>query len=282
MPYAQLGSTIFDGYKSFVSYSNDEEAVLVEHALINRKAKLQGAGLGLQNITITLYLHQEFCVVKDELDALQKSMQQYEILPLLWGNGTLEGSFVIASINKQALQQDALGNIYAASVSVSLKESVADNVTTPPPQGSATGDTKPVTKSKRSNPTSCNKQMSALANDAVSRAAQMVNSFINLSSAPAIRSEFTKSANIIQNDTASLIAATQTEGSCINGNSDIAAQSQVVSTNANALITTLVTYGTTTEDSTDTVKQNCADLKSSADTLQSLVAATAKNAILGG
>ncbi len=85
--YAQIGTTVFDGLQSFVSFSSEEEAVLVEYALINRKPRLQGAGIGLRALSISLFLHQEFCAVKDEVSKLRAAKDTYEVLPLLWGNG---------------------------------------------------------------------------------------------------------------------------------------------------------------------------------------------------
>jgi phage protein U len=159
--FAQLGSTVFDGLKSFVAFSNDEEAILVEHALIGRKPRMQGAGLSLRALSISVFLHQEFCIVKEEIEKLRTSKNTFEVLPLLWGNGQVEGEFVIASMSIGNQQMDTLGNAIAVSVSLSLKESVVENKEEQQQQKSrdnafAVGNKKPATKSNRVNPTPCN------------------------------------------------------------------------------------------------------------------------------
>ena len=169
--YCQLGTTIFDGLKSFVTFSTQEDATIVEHALINRKPRLQGAGIGLVNLSLSLFLHAEFCNVKDELAKLRTSKDSFEVLPLLWGNGDVEGDFVIISLNRDIKQQDGTGNFISATVSVSLKEFVKEAGNNPADQQAksdafATGDKQPATKSTRVNPVPCNsfasKQMSLI------------------------------------------------------------------------------------------------------------------------
>ena len=159
--YAQLGTVVFDGLKSFVSFSNEEEAILVEHALIGRKPRLQGAGQSLRTLLINIFLHQEFCIVKEEVEKLRISKDTYEVLPLLYGNGQLEGEFVIASLSLSNQIMDSIGNTLAINVSLSLKESIVENKEDQQQQKArdnafAVGNKKPATKSGRINPTPCN------------------------------------------------------------------------------------------------------------------------------
>lgn len=165
--FAQLGTTIFDGAKSFLNFSDDQEPIVVEHAVMGRAPVLQGAGLGARNLSISLFLHQEYCVVADEITKLKKSATTFEILPLLWGNGKTEGYFVIISISVSVSQMDGIGNMIAATVSISLKEDANDDrlnkkQTDAKNSAFAVGDKTPPAKSKRVNATPCNQQISRL------------------------------------------------------------------------------------------------------------------------
>lgn len=165
--HAQLGVTQFDGAKSFVSFSSDEEAIIVEHALINRPAKLQATARGLRTLTLSLFLHQEFCKVTEEVSRLRNSKNKFEILPLIWGNGQTEGDFVIKSLNESKVQMDAIGNTVAATVQVTLIENFDDDKQNQKQVDAqknafAVGDKTPPTKSNRVNPVSCNQRISAL------------------------------------------------------------------------------------------------------------------------
>jgi hypothetical protein len=235
--YAQLGSTVFDGLKGFVSYGDEEESVLVEHALIGRKPKLQGSGLGLQSLTIAIYINQEFCVVKDEISKLRNSLRTYEILPLLWGNGTLEASFVITKLAIKNEFQDELGNLIAANLELTLKESVADNVVAPPTQGIATGTTQPVTKSKRKNKPSCNQLTSSIINDMQSNAASVDGIcrnyavFYLASNNIAIQ----RGCANIMTDATQIVQATQTSSSCLYNNTNVQNAARSVHSSASTL-----------------------------------------------
>ena len=165
--YCQLGTTRFDGAKSFATYSADGEAVIVAHALVGRKPRLQGAGIGLKNISFSLYLHQEYCDVADEINKLRTSMTSFEVLPLLWGNGKLEGNFVIASISEVKTLMDSIGNTISATINVSLMEYPIEDLVDKKQleaknNAFAVGSKTPPTKSNRANPKRCEQRISEL------------------------------------------------------------------------------------------------------------------------
>jgi phage protein U len=165
--YAQLGTTEFSGAKSFVSFSSDEEAIIVELAVIGRRARLQGAGIGLRNINLSLFLHQEYCSVADEIAKLRNSKNTFEVLPLLWGNGIVEGNFVIMSLGETKTYMDDIGNTISATISVELKEYYNDDKLNgkqveAQKKAFAVGNKNPPAKSKRANPVACEKRVSQL------------------------------------------------------------------------------------------------------------------------
>lgn len=234
--YAQLGNTVFDGLKSFVSFSQDGDVVLVEHALIGRKPRLQPSGLNLETITLSLFLHQEYCNVELEIAKLISSRDAFEILPLLWGNGKIEGNFVIKQLTRDKVQQDELGNTYASVVTVILKECINDNRLDQAQQDAQKNafavNKKPSTKSSRSNVTTCPQQIS-LSITRIRSAGGMINSLI---------AAFDRSGKVIvlcekiNNDCILLIDSTNTAGSCIFNNIDIRTAANNVKSEASDLI----------------------------------------------
>lgn len=238
--YAQLGTTIFDGYKSFVSFSQDEEAILVEHALINRKPRLEGSGLGLRTLTISLFLHQEFCQVEQEIAKLRASKDSFEILPLLWGNGKVEGQFVIKQMTSAKVQQDGLGNTYAATVDFVLKESVVDNQQDQAQQAAqkkatSVGNKQPATKSKRVNPVPCPQKINGYISTIRSNGGAVDTTMRGYSGQQFKSAAITINCKAIVDTCDNLILETSAQSSCIFGNSGIRQNAQSVQTAAGNL-----------------------------------------------
>jgi len=238
--YAQLGTTRFDGAKSFVTFSDTQEPVIVEHALISRKPRLQPAGLGLRNISLSLFLHQEYCKVTDEINSLRTSMNAFEVLPLLWGNGTLEGDFVIASMEVTLNQMDAIGNTIAATVSISLKESYnADLLTQKQIDAQkaafAVGDKTPPTKSNRVNEVPCPQQIRKLISGIGNNAAVADRYCRGYTNIPGTNARLKFVLNRIVEDTQKVITAAGTPSSCASKVSGLAVAGSNVIAKANQL-----------------------------------------------
>lgn len=222
--YAQLGTKVFDPLKSFVSFSDEEEAVLVEHALINRKPQLQGSGISLRTLSLSLYLHQSFANVQQDVTDLRTFMRAYEILPLLWGNGQLEGKFVIASISRQINEQDGLGNIYACTLTLSLKE-VAEESSQKlevkqqeaKKNATAVGNKKPAVKSNRVNQTSCNQQIANTVRAIKSNAMNVDVVARSYSGSGMQKTRITNHANMAIQSADKLITAADNPSSCAHG-----------------------------------------------------------------
>jgi phage protein U len=120
--YAQLGSTIFEGLKSFTGVSSVRETNFAELPLIEGKPKLQRIGTKLENISINMLLSIDFCVPQDEIDSLDASREAGEILPLISGNGLYVGNFVIKTIRKNELHTTPEGDIMQVDLQVDLVE----------------------------------------------------------------------------------------------------------------------------------------------------------------
>lgn len=239
--YCQLGTTPFDGAKSFVSFSSDEEAIIVEHALINRRARLQPAAIGLRNISIALFLHQEFCRVSDEISKLRAAKNSFEILTLLWGNGRVEGDFVITSLNETKMQQDSIGNTISASVSLSLKECYNEDKLSQKQQDAqksafAVGDKTPPTKSNRVNPTPCQRQISDLISGIKANAGAADRYCQGYTNIPGTNGRLKFVLARINEDVQKIITASANPASCANGISGLSASGNNVKAKVDQLL----------------------------------------------
>jgi phage protein U len=184
--FAQLGTITFDTVKTFGEFSERASANYAEHALIDGKPRLQRTGSSLNEISLSLYFHFSFCVPKQELNTLKDARDNGEILPLLWGNGDLEGDFVIANIEATREETGPDGTLLGCSVQLSLKEYVVkdrlqqaqnDNRN----KAKAVGDKKPVAK-KKTNPGTCPQTISGIVNRVYNHFSQ-INNFVQTGTA---------------------------------------------------------------------------------------------------
>ena len=211
--YCQLGNIVFDGLKSFVSFGDEKEATIAEHALYGRKPKLQGTGTGLKKLTISLYLHQSFCIIKNEVAALTAAMESFDIMPLLWGNGDFEGNFNINKISRSLNEQDKLGNIYACTVSLELTEVAMETDMLEGQQQQArknafaTGNKNPASKSIRVNLIPFNQQMADTTKAIKSNAAGINASTGKYVNKPSLNSRIKVGTEIIKENASKLLAA---------------------------------------------------------------------------
>jgi hypothetical protein len=238
--FAQLGTTRFDGLKSFVSYSTSQQMAIAEFDLIGIKPRLMGGGVGLVTISLAITLQAEFCKVSDELSKMQTSMETFEILPLLWGNGRKSGEWVIKEMPVEVVNMDTLGNIYEAKVNLTLLESVEDNKQLQAKQAAAnnafaTGDKQPATKSKRKNATSCEKYVSNLVNE-VRQYGDVINKVIPVYTGDHSQASIVRRAcDTILEDCNLINTTIKTSGSCVYNNTDFLSWSNSVLVSAGTL-----------------------------------------------
>jgi len=238
--YCQLGIIVFDSLNSFITFTQDEEAVLVEHALISRKPRIQGAGQSLQTLTVSMFFHQEFCDVEGQVSDLRKSKDSFEILPLLWGNGRVEGDFVIKQMTVDKVQQDSQGNTYAATVNVILKEWVKENTIDQAQQdaqknGFATGKKQPAAKSSRVNPVTCQKQISDRVSSIRSGGDRVNAALQGFHYEPVSQMAIQVACEDIIIHCAKIIVATQTPDGCVYDNDRLRVSANNVRASADAI-----------------------------------------------
>ena len=226
--FAQLGTIQFGGLQTFVTYNTGEEMTLAQFALINRKPKLMAAGIGLIKLDLSIFLHVEFTSgsVEDEIEKLRTSKDNFEILPLLWGNGETFGEWVINSMEVEYTNLDALGNVYEARVNLSLLESVEDNKALQEQQNAANnafaaGNKQPATKSKRKNTASCPKNISALVME-IKQFGAVVNDTVSVYTGSSQQAGLVaRSCSAISDDCLSILALIADSKSCVYQNASL-------------------------------------------------------------
>lgn len=122
--FAQLGSTRFQGLFGFNEFTQGISINLAEHARIEGKPRLQKVGGNLTDLSVGILLHAGFCNPEAEFATLVSSCENAEVLPLIMGNGTYVGDFVIQSLERNVEHCDPSGNVVSQQLSLSLRESV--------------------------------------------------------------------------------------------------------------------------------------------------------------
>lgn len=124
--FAQLGNHKFEGLKTPLSFNESKGVSYSEIPLVNDKAVIQPTGRELDSITLTVQYAVDFCNPDAEIAALEKSMNDYEILPFILGDGTIKGRFVITDVQKNILRTSMKGATELATVTVSLLEKTGE------------------------------------------------------------------------------------------------------------------------------------------------------------
>ena len=120
--FAQLGDIQFDLITYFDGISDTVNYNYAEHERINNKTLLQFMGENLQEFTIKLNLHSNFCVPEEEILKIRTEAKLGKPLKFIKGNGEYVGAFVISQIQKTTEQTSPEGDLIAIQVELQLKE----------------------------------------------------------------------------------------------------------------------------------------------------------------
>lgn len=220
--FAQLGKIQFSTLKTFGSKSERGSAIYAEHAMLDGKPKLQRTGVSLTELSISIYFHHSFCNPKEELAALKAARDNGEVLPLLWGNGEVEGDFVLVDMDATTEEAATEGTVLSYTVELTLKEYVSSNKLQQEQadnraNAKAVGDKKPVAQTKENSPT-CPQMVSGLVSRIKSHAA-VVEKVFSTDGGP---NTVDQKANVKRNLTATIKLcdtisqkSTTPEGSCL-------------------------------------------------------------------
>ena len=95
-----------------------------EHALIGGKPRLQWLGDSLDELTLKLLFHRQFCDPKLEILVLKQALARHAAQPLVLGNGDHLGWVVITELSVASQQTADDGTLLACEVDLTLKEHV--------------------------------------------------------------------------------------------------------------------------------------------------------------
>lgn len=126
--YAQLGDIVFEPVNGFHSLSDNEDGVVAQYPLLQGKPYPQAMGPNLREVSIGMRLHQRFIKVKEARLQLRAYMQNGTVVTLSWGNGDVEGRFIVQNINTGVEESDGQGNVYCLGVNVQLLEVPAEQL----------------------------------------------------------------------------------------------------------------------------------------------------------
>lgn len=104
-------------------HSVRERADYAEHALMERKPRLQWTGSALAERRLAVKLHSDFCDVPAALAWLAKLLADHVPQPLVMGTGDFLGWYVLTELERQELVHATAGMRYA-SAALTLREYV--------------------------------------------------------------------------------------------------------------------------------------------------------------
>ncbi|MDF0606624.1 phage tail protein [Neisseriaceae bacterium TC5R-5] len=124
--FALLGDIEFQLITYFDGFESQFGADFAEHALIEGKPRLQWIGDKLDEITIQLSFHSQFCDPEQELLRLKTAKEAHQAMALVLGNGDYKGWFVLTEVQASSKQTDQAGTLLALEASLTLREFVGD------------------------------------------------------------------------------------------------------------------------------------------------------------
>lgn len=130
----QLGTYKFSGQKAPSSFSHNQETRYDTINNIGAKPSVQNTGEELDTISFEITLDSSFCDPQSEIDTLNISRNNKEVMRLIDGAGKNYGRFVIKAISKNINRTFADGKIWNCTLLIDLLEynAITDNTTTAP------------------------------------------------------------------------------------------------------------------------------------------------------
>ena len=120
--FAQLGEIKFDLITYFNGIEETNSYNYAEHPRINQKPMLQFLGENLQEQSIKLNFHTNFCTPELEIKKLKEAAKKATPLKFIKGNGEYIGVFVITEISSVTEQASKQGYINSIQIDLKLRE----------------------------------------------------------------------------------------------------------------------------------------------------------------
>ena len=128
--FAQLGEIKFDLITYFNGIEETNSYNYAEHPRINQKPMLQFLGENLQEQSIKLNFHTNFCIPELEIKKLKAVAKKGTPLKFIKGNGEYVGVFVISEISSVTEQASKEGYINSIQLDLKLREYTGKVATT--------------------------------------------------------------------------------------------------------------------------------------------------------
>lgn len=124
--FALLGDIQFELVTYFDGLEVNRATKYARHEVLDGKPRLQRTGDELDEITIELAFHDYYCNPEAELKRLDEARLSGRAMPLVWGNGVVEGRFVVEKLRMTAQTADSTGKVTSLSATLSLLEYVEE------------------------------------------------------------------------------------------------------------------------------------------------------------
>jgi phage protein U len=120
--YAQLGAITFFVVGPITGLESKQEFNFAQLDIIAGKPRLQSIGDGLEELTLRLSFHRQFCDPAAMYSDLKDAASKKEALPLVFANGQVAGRFVISEIGDSIDETTEQGDVTSRSTTITLME----------------------------------------------------------------------------------------------------------------------------------------------------------------
>lgn len=139
--FATLGDVLISPKLSPSGFDVQQGAAFAEHALFSRAPRLQYTGRELDTLSLTFDLHFSFCTPVEERKKLETMLREHQAHPLIFGDGSWWGYFVLERLSTTLEQCGSTGTPWLISMQAELKEYTGDPAK--PPERPAVSDGAP-------------------------------------------------------------------------------------------------------------------------------------------
>lgn len=124
--FATLGDVLISPKLSPSGLDVQQGAAFAEHALFSRAPRLQYTGRELDTLSLTFDLHFSFCTPVEEKKKLETMLREHQAHPLVFGDGSWWGYFVLERLSTTLEQCGPTGTPWLISMQAELKEFTGD------------------------------------------------------------------------------------------------------------------------------------------------------------
>ena len=122
--FALLGDIKFDLVTYFDGLTSRRGVKYARQEVIAGKPRLQRVGTDLDELKIDLSFHDYYCDPVAELKRIDAAIAEGQALPLIWGDGIVEGVFVVESREVTHQTASKAGRVSALTATLVLTEYV--------------------------------------------------------------------------------------------------------------------------------------------------------------